>query len=84
MADSFRIDGLDNISLLTDLVLWISREPRRYDDVMDAWRTSCPRLSIWEDAIDRGFLHRYVSDSCVPMVCVTDIGLSFLRFREVL
>ena len=36
--------------VLRDLVLWISREPRAYVDVMDAWRTHCPRLTIWEDA----------------------------------
>ena len=28
--------------LLRDLVEWVSRSPRRYDDVMEAWRTSCP------------------------------------------
>jgi hypothetical protein len=25
---------------------------------MDAWKTSCPRLTIWEDAIDQGFVQR--------------------------
>mgnify|MGYP002382501856 CR=1 FL=1 len=28
-----------------DLVEWIAKEPRPYADVMDAWRTSCPRLT---------------------------------------
>jgi hypothetical protein len=44
--------------LLLDLVEWIAREPRDYAEVMDAWRTSCPRLTIWEDAVDRGFVAR--------------------------
>ncbi len=30
---------------------WLSERPRTYSDTMDAWRTSCPRLSIWEDAL---------------------------------
>jgi len=44
--------------LLLDLVEWIAREPRDYTEVMEAWRTSCPRLTIWEDAVDRGFVAR--------------------------
>jgi hypothetical protein len=31
--------------------------PRTYGEAMDAWRTSCPRLSIWEDAIAAGLIH---------------------------
>ena len=34
--------------LIRDLVSWIAERPRPYADVMDAWRTSCPRLTIWE------------------------------------
>ena len=44
--------------LILDLLEWIGREPRPYADVIDAWRTSCPRLMVWEDAIDRGFAVR--------------------------
>ncbi len=41
--------------LVLDLVEWIAREPRLYAEVIETWRTSCPRLTIWEDAVDRGF-----------------------------
>jgi hypothetical protein len=40
-------------SLVLDLVEWIAREPRLYTEVIETWRTSCPRLTIWEDAVDR-------------------------------
>ena len=40
--------------LVMDLVAFVAAEPRPYDEVIDAWRTSCPRLTVWEDAIDRG------------------------------
>jgi hypothetical protein len=30
---------------------WLAERPRTYVETMDAWRTSCPRLSIWEDAL---------------------------------
>src|SRR5215813_13477360 len=44
-------------SLMLDLLEWISNpRERTYDEVMDAWRTSCPRLQVWEDASDRGLV----------------------------
>ena len=44
--------------LVLDLVEWIAREPRPYAEVIATWRTSCPRLTIWEDAADRGYVAR--------------------------
>ena len=32
-------------------LLWIAHRPRTYAETMEAWRTSCPRLSAWEDAM---------------------------------
>ena len=32
--------------LILDLLEWIGREPRCYADVIDAWRASCPRLTV--------------------------------------
>jgi hypothetical protein len=43
-------------SLTLDLLNWIASAPRTYGDTMDAWRTSCPRLSIWEDAVVDGLV----------------------------
>jgi len=37
---------------MRQLLTWVAEETRTYTDVMDAWRSSCPRLSIWEDALD--------------------------------
>lgn len=65
--------------LLRDLVLWINREPRHYEDVMDAWRTSCPRLTIWEDAIDGGLIKRTFKPGVGDIVSVTDKGLAYLQ-----
>lgn len=48
--------------LILDLVEWVAEKPRPYGDVMDAWRTSCPRLTVWEEAVDRGLVvRRYVA-----------------------
>ena len=64
--------------LILDLVEWIAREPRPYSQVMDAWRTSCPRLPVWEDAIDRGLVVRQRDGRDGPVVRVTPRGLRLL------
>jgi len=33
------------------LLLWIAEQPRRYAETIEVWRTSCPRLAVWEDAL---------------------------------
>jgi hypothetical protein len=50
-------ETVDN--LILDLLEWIGPTPRRYSEVLDAWRTSCPRLPVWEDANERGFITRH-------------------------
>jgi hypothetical protein len=63
--------------LITDFLAWLEREPRAYADVMEAWRTSCPRLTVWEDATDRGFITREHQDGTTQIV-VTAKGRAFL------
>lgn len=45
--------------LVLDLLEWLKIEPKPYDGIMDAWRTSCPRLTVWEDATDAGYVERH-------------------------
>jgi hypothetical protein len=45
-----------NAALTLQLLEWISSKPRSYAEVLDAWRTTCPRLSIWEDACSDGLI----------------------------
>jgi len=33
-------------SLVLDLVEWVAQKPKPMEVVLDAWRTSCPRLSV--------------------------------------
>jgi len=65
--------------LVLDLVEWIAREPRLYSEVIEAWRTSCPRLTIWEDAVDHGYVAREPVAGIGVRVTVTDGGEKFLR-----
>ena len=66
-------------SLVLDLVEWIAKQPRPYSEVMEAWRTSCPRLTIWEDAVDQGLVVRRHTGSDGPYVSVTNSGLALLH-----
>jgi hypothetical protein len=68
--------------LIGDLVEWVSKEPRSYSEVMDVWRTSCPRLTVWEDAVDRGYLVRERVAGGKIAVKVTPEGRKFLAARN--
>lgn len=68
---------MENDSLVLDLLEWLGASGRPYEDVMDAWRTSCPRLTIWEDALEAGLLAVREGH-----VFATDVGRDFLGTRR--
>jgi hypothetical protein len=65
--------------LILDLLEWIAREPRSHADVIEAWRTSCPRLTVWEDTVDRGFAAREHHSGREVAIRLTAAGRDFLR-----
>ncbi len=67
--------------LVFDLVQWVAREPRTYAEVIDAWKTSCPRLTVWEDAIDQGFITRKNIGARGTIVVITGAGRALLEGR---
>ena len=64
-------------SLLLDLLEWVKDGGNTYDEVLDAWRTSCPRLPVWEEANDRGLVARESVNGCC-IVRITLLGFGFL------
>ncbi len=66
-------------ALILDLLEWLAKGPKPYAEVMDAWRTSCPRLSIWEDAIEQGLVRRRRNEGEGPLVELTDAGRAALH-----
>jgi hypothetical protein len=70
-------DDLDN--LILDLLEWLGPSPRPYAEVLDAWRTSCPRFPVWEDANDRGFIQRHHAPGDTHLVSVSVAGAEYLR-----
>ncbi len=69
-------------ALLLDLLEWIGPRSRPYPEVMDAWRTSCPRLPVWEDANDRGFVQLEFHPDHGTQASVTAAGREFLEQRR--
>jgi hypothetical protein len=65
--------------LVLDFVEWAAREPRPYADVVATWRTSCPRLTIWEDAAEAGYVARETIAGFGLIVAVTEDGERLLR-----
>ena len=65
--------------LVLDFVEWIARAPRLYSEAIATWRTSCPRLTIWEDALDQGYVAREAVAGFGTIVVVTEDGEKLLR-----
>ena len=69
--------AIENEALVRDLVAWVAREPKPSVEVIEAWQTSCPRLPIWEDALEHGFVVRERSNREL-IVRASDAGMAFL------
>ena len=68
-------------SLVLDLLDWNGNEPRPYAEVMEAWRTSCPKLPIWEEANRRGLLRQSHAPVSPLMVELSESGRALLAER---
>jgi len=60
--------------LILDFLEWLAPAPRPYSEVMEAWRTSCPRLTVWEDATEQGLVARNPTDGRELFVELTPRG----------
>ncbi|MSO76672.1 MAG: hypothetical protein EXQ87_07145 [Alphaproteobacteria bacterium] len=67
--------------LTIQLLDWLLARPRTHGDVIETWRSTCPRLSVWEDAVIEG-LARY--DGERRLVMLTDRGRALLASAKLL
>ena len=65
--------------LILDLLEWLGPGPRPYAEVIDAWRTSCPRLPVWEEANRRGFIDHQHQPNRAALVELNSLGKAHLR-----
>jgi len=68
--------------LILDLLEWIGPNSRPYTEVLDAWRTSCPRLPVWEDANERGLLASHQEAGQGRLISVSPAGREYLRHHR--
>jgi hypothetical protein len=63
--------------IMIQFLSWVADRPRSYAEAMDAWRTSCPRLSVWEDAVIEDLVR--LEGEGGRAVKLTDRGAAVLR-----
>ena len=64
--------------LILDLLEWLDKGSQPYLVVMEAWRTTCPHLPVWEDSVARGFVTREWIEGQDATVGLTGLGREFL------
>jgi len=65
-------------SLTLQLLAWIAERERTYAQTMEAWKSSCPRLTVWEDAIAHGLVRIQRGN-----VLLTEAGKELLGMQPV-
>jgi hypothetical protein len=66
--------------IMIQFLAWVADRPRNYAQAMEAWRSSCPRLSVWEDAIIDGFVR--VESDAGRTVRLTQYGAAVLAAAQ--
>lgn len=64
--------------LLLPFLATLADGPRGHGAVMEAWRTHCRRLAVWEEAQDRGLI-RLDPGGREVQVSLTEAGRALLR-----
>ncbi|CAN7703507.1 hypothetical protein LJR289_005716 [Pseudoduganella sp. LjRoot289] len=67
-------------TLTLQMLEWIQSQPHSYAEVLDVWRSSCPRLAIWEDACADGLIA--CERGCAGLVSVSEKGRRRLRAAQ--
>ena len=80
MPPSTHLDPVEDLVL--DLLEWLGTAARPYDEVLDAWRTSCPRLPVWEIANDRGLVERRRPAGSRTVIAVSAVGQRYLALHR--
>jgi hypothetical protein len=65
--------------IMIQFLQWVADRPRTRDDVMDAWRSSCPRFPVWEDARADGLIRQCGGDAGERRVELTARGRDALE-----
>lgn len=72
-----RMSNVDD--LILDFLEWLATRPRPYHEALEVWRTSCPRLPVWEESHERGLVARTTTPEVGRVVIVTARGAHLLE-----
>ena len=64
--------------IMVQFLEWVADRPRSREDVMEAWRSSCPRFPVWEDARADGLIRQVGGDRGQHRVELTERGRALL------
>jgi hypothetical protein len=56
-------------ALTLQLLAFVAEGNRTYGETMEAWRSTCPRMPIWEDAVRNGLV-RVENGSAMKSSCI--------------
>ncbi len=65
--------------MMIQFLEWVAARPRRREDVLDAWQSSCPRFPVWEDARADGLIRQHGGEAGEHHVELTDRGRAMLN-----
>ena len=65
--------------IMIQFLQWVADRPRRREDVMEAWRSSCPRFPVWEDARAEGLVRQCGGETGERRVELTERGRTALQ-----
>ena len=82
LENSFELtNATRSVGNLLEFLGWVAVQPRTYEEAMEAWRTSCPRLSAWEDATSNQLVRTeqgHATTQRQVAVLLTEQGAAFL------
>jgi hypothetical protein len=64
--------------IMIQFLQWVAARPRRREEVLDAWQSSCPRFPVWEDARADGLVRQSGGETGERRVELTERGRAML------
>lgn len=61
---------------MLELLTWVTARDRTYEDVVEAWKSNCPRYAVWDDAVTAGLV-----TASRDSVALTERGVAALASR---
>jgi hypothetical protein len=61
-------------SSMLEFLTWVANRRRTYDEAAEAWRSTCPRHTVWEDAFIEGYVRLETPSTGICELTLTPEG----------